>query len=55
MNKLEAIGYLVYNGPRWSEWAEAGLLKAIEYIYKSEKNSFEVPELEELISKAEKY
>lgn len=32
MDKLEAIKFLLENGDRGSEWAEAGLLHAIENI-----------------------
>ena len=51
--KLRAIETLVRNGPRRSEWCEAGLLHAIEKILNGHGTS--ASDLKKLMKEAERF
>lgn len=52
LSKLDAIGYLLRNGSRHSEWAEAGLLDAVSEVFFNRNNGVTVAELDRLIDVA---
>ena len=51
--KLRAIETLVRNGPRGSEWSEAGLLHAIEKVLNGHGTSAD--DLKKLMKEAERF
>lgn len=52
MNKLEAIGYLVKNGARSSEWQEAGMFDAVSKVVLMDDDTFTKQFLDDLIEDA---
>lgn len=55
MNKFESIEYIVKNGKYINEWMGAGLFEAIEEIINSNKDTFTMDELSNLLKKAENF
>lgn len=52
LSKLDAIEYLLRNGHRHSEWAEAGLLWAIDEVFFNRPNGVTKADLDALIGTA---
>jgi hypothetical protein len=54
VNQLQAIKYLIANGPRYDEWAEAWLLQEVDRIVgASEATTWTAEELDKLIKEAQ--